>query len=273
MEDKEPSKEVRNESQSDDIKQDAADATEGKHTAHGKHHAIHHQEETLFTKHVITLVVAAILLIGFNQFQLASVSALAERGTGANRMMYGGGDLGELSLDGISSTPQAIAAVFPVAEMTSPDAAMKVMFPTGTPEYGEALGVSFDEPVDSLAKLANMFRSLKAEVQKSNPEAFRRYVNLASNPYGVSCEYCCGVGPAGADKNGESKCGCQHNPALLSVTLYLTAYTDYSDAEVLREVMRWKTLFFPKNMIELGAKLGGGDTSVLKDLPGMVGGC
>ena len=49
--------------------------------------------------------------------------------------------------------------------------------------------------------------------------------------------------------------------------------TDYSDAEILREVMRWKTLFFPKNMIELGTSLAGGDTSALNNLPGMVGGC
>jgi len=118
-----------------------------------------------------------------------------------------------------------------------------------------------------------MFRPLKAEVKSKDPEAFQRYVDLASKPKGVSCEYCCGIGPAGADANGNSRCGCQHNPALLTVTLYLTAYTDYSDAEILREVMKWKTLFFPKNMIDLGSKIAGGDASVLKDLPGMVGGC
>jgi hypothetical protein len=118
-----------------------------------------------------------------------------------------------------------------------------------------------------------MYRGLKTEVEKSDPEAFARFVNLASTPKGVSCEYCCGIGPTGADDKGNSRCGCQHNPALLSLSLYLSAYSDYSDAEILRETMKWKTLFFPKNMIELGASIAGGDSSVLENLPGMVGGC
>jgi hypothetical protein len=50
-------------------------------------------------------------------------------------------------------------------------------------------------------------------------------------------------------------------------------YTDYSDAEILKEVMRWKALFFPKDMVNLALTVAGGDTSALKDLPGMVGGC
>jgi hypothetical protein len=49
--------------------------------------------------------------------------------------------------------------------------------------------------------------------------------------------------------------------------------TDYSDGEILREAMKWKALWFPKNMIELGMTVAGGDTSALANLPGMVGGC
>ncbi len=118
-----------------------------------------------------------------------------------------------------------------------------------------------------------MYRPLKAEVESKDPEAFQRFLNLASKPKGVSCEFCCGVGPVGVDSKGNSRCGCQHNPAVLSVALYLSAYSDYSDAEILREVMKWKTLFFPKNMIEIGTKISGGDKSVTQELPGMVGGC
>jgi hypothetical protein len=50
-------------------------------------------------------------------------------------------------------------------------------------------------------------------------------------------------------------------------------YTDYSDAEVLREVMRWKSIFFPRDMVGLAMKVAGTDPSQLKSLPGMVGGC
>ena len=98
-------------------------------------------------------------------------------------------------------------------------------------------------------------------------------MNLASQPVGISCEFCCGVGAVGINKHGDSACGCQHNPALLSVALYLTTYTDYTDGEILREVMKWKTLFFPKDMINIGMSIAGGDSSALTELPGMVGGC
>jgi len=224
------------------------------------------------------VAVAAVLLV-FNQVQISALSGVMYGSTSTTNAVLSAGSSGNAAADLSAvklepkSTAHTIAAVFPVEQMTSADKAMQVMFPTGTPEYGQDLGVSFDEPVESLATLARMYRGLKEEVKKNDPEAFERYVHLASEPYGVSCEYCCGIGPVGADKNGNSRCGCQHNPAALSVALYLSAYSDYSDAEILREVMRWKTLFFPRNMIDLGAKLGGGDTSVLKDLPGMVGGC
>ena len=49
--------------------------------------------------------------------------------------------------------------------------------------------------------------------------------------------------------------------------------TDMTDAEVLQESLRWKTLWFPRDMVGIGMQLAGGDTSVLHDIPGMVGGC
>ena len=237
------------------------------------------KREKVLTKPIIAMLVVAGLLTFFIQFQIASVSATISGAGGtavmASRSGFSGTvDLAGVDVNSIQSTAQSVAAVFPeLSQAQTADEVMGVLFPTGMPAYGEELGVSFDDPVESLATLAKMFRPLKAEIESKDPEAFQRFVNLASQPKGVSCEYCCGIGPAGADTKGNSRCGCQHNPALLTVTLYLTAYTDYSDAEILREVMKWKTLFFPKNMIDLGTKIAGGDASVLKDLPGMVGGC
>ncbi len=60
------------------------------------------------------------------------------------------------------------------------------------------------------------------------------------------------------------------------------ANTNYTDAQVLKEVMKWKTLFFPQNMISLalqdannGAPSSGQSASAgsVSNLPGMVGGC
>jgi len=227
------------------------------------------------SKSLWVLLLITVMIILFNQVQISGVSAAvgANLNSGSAEIRLTDGSLGNIDLASIKSTAHTIAAVFPVDQIKTAEDAMAIMFPTGTPDYGEQLGVSFDDPVNSLATLSRMYRGLKAEVEQNNPEGFKRFMNLASRPVGISCEYCCGLQAVGIDSKGNSACGCQHNPALLSIAMYLSAYTDYSDAEILREVMRWKTLFFPKNMIELGASLAGGDVSSLKELPGMVGGC
>jgi len=247
------------------------------HHAHKEHEHHKHHDTNTFSKPLLALVVIAALFVVFNQVQINSVSNILNNGldvkhkTGKTSLF--GGSLSDVNVDELQSTAQTLAAVFPELEGASGEEVMGILFPTGTPEYGADLEVSFDDPVGSLETLARMYNGLKNEVQQSKPEAFQRFVNLASNPKGVSCEYCCGVGAAGVDKNGNSLCGCQHNPAVASLALYLSAYSDYTDPEILREVMRWKTLFFPKNMIELGSSIAGGDSSVLENLPGMVGGC
>ncbi len=233
------------------------------------------KKDKLFSAPVIGLLIVISGFMAINFFQMNSVTAMVSYG-GLSKVSASnfGKELANIDIDSLKSTGYTLAAVFPVDEIQNADDAMRIMFPTGTPIYGDDLGVSYDDPVVSLATLAKMYNTLKTEVKSSNPEAWQRFLNMATKPVGISCEYCCGVGPSGIDSNGNSICGCQHNPALLSIALYLTAYTDFSDGEILYEIMRWKTLFFPKNMIELGLSLAGGDTSSLDStLPGMVGGC
>ena len=55
--------------------------------------------------------------------------------------------------------------------------------------------------------------------------------------------------------------------------MWLMANTKMNDAEVLQEVLRWKTLFFPQQMVGMALQLAGGDSSSLQNVPGMVGGC
>lgn len=238
----------------------------------------HHQKkkENLFSKPIIVLMLLAFALLFFNQAQISGVAAMVGSSRVGSFSGSGSGgtmDLSAVNIDEIKSTGHTLAAVFPVEDIVTSEDALSVFFPVGTPEYGADLEVSFDDPIESLAILAKMYPGLKQEVESNNPEAWQRYMDLASKPVGISCEYCCGLKAVGIDSKGNSACGCQHNPALLTVALYLTAYSDYSDAEILREVMQWKTLFFPKNMIELGMTVAGGDTSGLAELPGMVGGC
>ena len=224
----------------------------------------------------IGLVGVLVLLVVANQAQISSISGSttgSSIGLGSGlRLGRGTADLASVDINEIRSTAQGIATLFPVEKLSTAEGAMQAMFPTGTPEYGDAMGVTFDDPIGALTKLSNAYPALDQQA-RGNPEVWKRYINLASEPGGVSCEFCCGVGAAGISKDGRSLCGCQHAPALLSVTLWLLMNTDYNDAQILQEVYRWKTLFFPRNMIELAGKVAGGDSSVLNDLPGMVGGC
>lgn len=242
-------------------------------SVHQEHSHTAQPSEHFFTWLNVLLLAVVIIIVVVNQIQISSLTGGSLLSTKSDSFaVKGAKDLSSLDISTLKSTGHTVAAVFPVENIKTADDAVAAMLPSGTPAYGEALGVSFDDPINSLATLASMYRGLQAEVQKNNPKAWERFLNLALKPVGISCEYCCGVGPIGIDKSGNSRCGCQHNPALLSMALYLTAYTDYTDGEILREVMRWKTLFFPKNMIELGVSVAGGDTSKL-ELPGMVGGC
>ncbi|MBI2135884.1 hypothetical protein HYU06_02320 [Candidatus Woesearchaeota archaeon] len=227
---------------------------------------------------IFALVIVAALVL-FNQFQLYTITGMTGSTTRTSSGSFfsfsgsSGKDLKNVDVNTIQSTAQAIAAVFPVNDIKTADDAIQMLIPTGTPEYGEAMGVSFDDPVKSLGFMSStLYRQTDAQI-KQDPEKWQRYLNLASEPRGVSCEFCCGVGPIGASKDGRSRCGCQHNPALLGLTEWLLLNTEYSDAEILKEVMKWKTLFFPKNMLDLALKISGGDTKVLENLPGMVGGC
>ncbi len=232
-----------------------------------------HQGETLLSKWGMVALIVVGLFVIVNQFLIMSVSGGPSLGSSSSLIsLHSSSDLSKVDVTKIESTAQGIAALFPLDKVKTADDAVAVLIPSGTPEYGAAMGVSYDDPVKSLDLLAKGYPALKKQAQE-NPEVWQRYLTLAAAPRGISCEFCCGIGPQGVDAKGELRCGCSHSPALQSVTLWLMLNTKYSDAEILREVYKWKSLFFPKNMVELGLKIAGGDTSVLKNLPGMVGGC
>ncbi len=216
-----------------------------------------------------TLLSLFALLILFNQFQVLGLNDMT-----GNSVSYfsGNNDLSNVDVTQIQSTAQGIALLFPVNEIKTQEDAIAIMIPTGTPEYGTGMGVSFDDPVTALSLLKNGYPTLKAQAE-ADPIIWERYLALASEPRGISCEFCCGIGAAGVTAEGKTKCGCAHNPAAQSIALWLMLNTDYSDAQVLREVYRWKTIWFPKDMVGLALEIAGGNTAVLEDLPGMVGGC
>ena len=211
---------------------------------------------------IIMIAIVAVLLI-FNQWQISSIS----------NMLSGGIKKVDVSeIYKIKSTAQSVASLFPVENIQTADDAVAMMISQGTPEYGEAMGISFDDPVGALNILSNAYNGVKADIKQNNPDVWERYLNLATKPVGISCEFCCGVGAVGITNSGELRCGCQHNPAIQTLTMLLMKDTSMNDAEVLREAMKWKAVWFPKDMINLALKAAGGEVDA-GVLPGMVGGC
>lgn len=237
------------------------------------------QNDDTFSGPMVWVIAIAAVLILFNQIQLFQLSSSLGApttlgGTTSRVAVLSNPDLSSVDINSIKSSAQSVAAVIDLSEAKDAQGVIDAMIPQGTPDYGKDLGISYDDPVTALQFLAyKLYPAIKQDVQQNNPDVWQRYINLATKPVGISCEYCCGVGPVSITSQGQLTCGCSHAPAIHAITLYLMKNTDMTDAEVLREALRWKTLWFPKNMVEIGVKLVGGDASVLADAPAMVGGC
>lgn len=163
------------------------------------------------------------------------------------------------------------------------------VIPNGVPEiYGKELKVSYDDVTAlnpqlteaTISKLGNLDTSITLQ-----GDELKRYIGIVSK---ISCEYCCGAQSI-IFSNGQAACGCAHSYAMRGVAKYLITKhgPEFSDDEILEELGKWKTLFFPsqlsqkakmlaENGIELnyinlasnkyrGAETGAGG--------GMVGGC
>ncbi len=234
------------------------------------------QKSNLETLHIVLIVIITFLVI-FNQYQISSF------GKGSKP------SLGTLSKTETINTNDGIAMKYtPTGDITQD--AINAIIPKGTPSYGNEITVSFDDPVNSLNSLARLDRTIKTNSLTS--EEFQRYVNVGSK---ISCEFCCSA-PAVVDHQGRDLCGCSHAASFRGLAKYLIKNhpNEYSDDEILLELTRWKSMYYPKNMVQKAValmhnnmpltplalndrnlldKLSSGDTSAIGQLPDMVGGC
>jgi len=243
---------------------------EGVTTVEQKEH--HHSSQG--EKLSILLIAIVSLIILFNQFQISQLSGMIS-GTGAfTSGPTTGATTGGIKVDATGDVVNEV---------------IKQVIPTGTPEYGAEIGVSFDDPVNSLPVLARLDRAIPTS--SLTPEQRERYLSQATR---ISCEYCCGV-PAVADEQGRELCGCSHAYALRGLPKYLiTQHPDWTDEEIYWELTRWKALWYPRNTVEKGIalasndmeitaealndrdllrKISAGNTADIGSLPNMVGGC
>lgn len=124
------------------------------------------------------------------------------------------------------------------------------VIPKGIPEiYGKELSVSYDDvSVNDQNKANQLLKKLGAldtQLKLSGKEK-ERYIAVGTK---ISCEYCCGV-DAIIFTNGEPACGCAHSFAMRGVAKYLIKYhgSEFTDDEILEELGKWKTLFFPSRL-------------------------
>jgi hypothetical protein len=151
----------------------------------------------------------------------------------------------------------------------------KLILPAGVPDiYGKELDISFDpKRADESITILKQYDN-----NKLNKEQMDAFIRIGMR---TSCEYCCRVRTLvkPMSKDGARSCGCAHSHAMRGLIKYLLVnHSDkYTEDEILAETNRWKVSFFPKQsirkVIASGELSGTIDTSVLQEMPNMVGGC
>jgi len=188
------------------------------------------------------LMIAAVFVVAFNAFQIMQLSELkASIISGNSNALIAGTAVDS----GNDST--ADASLGGTQKTQNNDVIQLSVLPTGIPRiYGEELEVSYDDisadnvqtTETAIAKLAVLDEQLTLEGADLD-----RYISIAGK---ISCEYCCGA-PSIITSEGKAACGCAHSYAMRGLAKYLIKNhpAEFSDEQILEEMAKWKTLFFP----------------------------
>ncbi|MBI4441207.1 hypothetical protein HY639_03500 [Candidatus Woesearchaeota archaeon] len=188
------------------------------------------------------------------------------------------------------TSPVTGNVIAPMPEKTQVQKSVDVV-PKGTPSiYGKELGVNYDdvsaatpEKADATIKKLGAFDD---QVTLSGKD-MDRFISIAGR---ISCEYCCGADSI-ITKDGKAACGCAHSYAMRGLAKYLLKNhpKEFTDDQILEELGKWKTLFFPGalskkaavlqekgielNYINLASNKYRGIERGTGNAGGMVGGC
>src|SRR3989338_759003 len=217
-----------------------------------EHNKLEHNKHA--EKAIIAFLILGLAIAIFNQFQLYSFKPIENV---------------EAKTVSESSVPTGLSIV------------QVAVVPKGTPSiYGEELKVKYDDVSASnqqladqtIDKLGNLDRTINLQGRD-----LERYVYVVSQ---ISCEYCCGADSIIVRKEdveemnqrideaiaagkitkeeaeqyrqtpGNAACGCAHSFAMRGLAKYLITKhgNEYTDNEILEELGKWKTLFFPGQM-------------------------
>lgn len=180
----------------------------------------------------IWLIVVIALLVVFNQWQISGIAS-------------------RFAATGSSTTSSSGSTAVSSSSLQSS------VIPAGIPRiYGAELGLSYDDVSPNDARKADATIAKMSVYDRSitlTGDALQRYIAVAGQ---ISCEYCCGAN-AIIFSNGQAACGCDHSAAMRGLAKYLISKhpSEFTNDEILEELGKWKTLFFPGIMIQKAAVL------------------
>ena len=184
-------------------------------------------KQQTWEKSIIGLLLIAMIIIGFNVYQITMVKA----------------EMHSVQLNTNAKDTTGMSQDMPTElDLSGPE-----VIPPGVPEiYGKELGISYDDVSAKDPKKAdstiNKLGLLDQKITLKG-DGLKRYIIIASQ---MSCEYCCGAESI-IFKNGQAACGCAHSFAMRGLAKYLITNhgNEYTDEQILEEMGKWKTLFFP----------------------------
>jgi len=205
--------------------------------------------------YTVSLIAALTVMLVFNQWQISFLHRAMPNGV----MMPS--TIGKVAVAGATgasqaSLPQNIQAL-----------AQKLIAKGIPPVYGAELQVSFDNAADAMPKLSRFEQDSRPD--KLTGETLERYIAIGQ---GIACEFCC-TATAMVFPDGRKACACAHSAAMRGVAAYLltTPGQTMNDNQILTEVAKWKSVFFPGPTVnKYLAQTGQGNAAGLQS---QVGGC
>ena len=118
-------------------------------------------------------------------------------------------------------------------------------------------GITYDQV--GYEKLLEYYRTITLD--NLTQEQKERFIRIGTGNGDIEnartgCGPCCGIqNGAAIDMEGNPRCGCGHNLALIGLMKYLVKYYGdrYSDEEIFKEVVRWKKIFWPGMIADDGS--------------------
>lgn len=249
------------------------------------------KDDDFLSGRLVWVIVIAAVLILFNQIQLFQISNVMGGGS-SGTALFGSSPASLKGGDKVTYGPVLLAAgeqpvisgyrtkvkELPTISSAPPlkktgDAVqdtLNTVVPQGTPEYGQEVGVSFDDPITSQHTWGAMERSIQL-----TPEQQKRWQHIVGS---FTCDYCCG---SPKQPTIITQCGCAHAAAWRGMAKYfIQKYGDQvTDEQIMGELTKWKALWYPgptvKRVVQEQSLSGGAPSAPvnLNQLPQMVGGC